>query len=67
MVLRAGREATEADLLDFSRGRIAGYKRPQAVCFVADHDMPRTAAGKILHRVLRERICQPAVLAASAS
>jgi acyl-CoA synthetase (AMP-forming)/AMP-acid ligase II len=66
VVLHAGREATEADLIDFCRGRIAGYKRPQAVCFLSDTDMPRTATGKILHRVLREQISQPAVQAASA-
>ena len=38
------------------RGRIAGYKRPQSVRFVADAQMPRTATGKILHRVLRDRL-----------
>lgn len=47
---------TEAELLDWCRGRMAGYKRPQSVLFVADADMPRTATGKILHRVLRERL-----------
>jgi fatty-acyl-CoA synthase len=34
---------------------MAGYKRPRSVAFVADADIPRTATGKILHRVLRER------------
>lgn len=67
VVLHADRPASEADLLDFCRGRIAGYKRPQAVRFVADHEMPRTATGKILHRVLRDQIARPADLAASAN
>jgi fatty-acyl-CoA synthase len=49
-------ETTEAELLDWCRNRIAGYKRPQSVRFVADADMPRTATGKILHRVLRDRL-----------
>ena len=49
-------EATEAELLDWCRGRIAGYKRPQSVRFVADAEMPRTATGKILHRTLRDRL-----------
>ena len=48
--------ASEAEILDWCRSRIAGYKRPQSLMFVADADMPRTATGKILHRVLRERL-----------
>ena len=48
--------ASEAEILDWCRSRIAGYKRPQSLLFVADADMPRTATGKILHRVLRERL-----------
>jgi acyl-coenzyme A synthetase/AMP-(fatty) acid ligase len=31
-------------------------KRPRSVLFIAEHEMPRTATGKIQHRVLRERI-----------
>jgi acyl-CoA synthetase (AMP-forming)/AMP-acid ligase II len=34
---------------------IAGYKRPRSVAFILEEEMPRTATGKILHRVLRER------------
>lgn len=47
---------SEGELLDWCRGRIAGYKRPQSVRFIADAEMPRTATGKILHRALRERV-----------
>ena len=32
---------------------MAGYKRPQSVRFVSEEQMPRTATGKILHRLLR--------------
>ena len=56
VVLHQGAEATERELLDWCRGRIAGYKRPQSVRFVADTAMPRTATGKILHRLLRDRL-----------
>ena len=56
VVLHHEAEATEAELLDWCRGRIAGYKRPQSVHFVADAEMPRTATGKILHRMLRDRL-----------
>ena len=60
VVLHAGQQANAADLLDWCRSRIAGYKRPQAVVFLADAEMPRTATGKILHRVLRDRMAGPA-------
>ncbi|MGO9566907.1 MAG: AMP-binding protein [Desulfomonilaceae bacterium] len=42
-------------IIDFARGKIAGYKRPKSIEFIADEEMPRTATGKILHRVLRTR------------
>jgi acyl-CoA synthetase (AMP-forming)/AMP-acid ligase II len=41
--------------------RIAGYKRPRSATFIADEEMPRTATGKILHRVLRDRHAAGAV------
>lgn len=56
IVLHADQQASAAELLDWCRPQLAGYKRPQSVVFVADHDMPRTATGKILHRVLRDRM-----------
>jgi len=55
IVLHDGARATEAEVLEWCRDKIAGYKRPRSVGFVADADIPRTATGKILHRVLRER------------
>jgi acyl-CoA synthetase (AMP-forming)/AMP-acid ligase II len=56
VVLHDRAEASEAEILDWCRGRMAGYKRPQCITFVTDADMPRTATGKILHRVLRDRL-----------
>jgi fatty-acyl-CoA synthase len=55
VVLHGGAQTTEADLVEWCRSRMAGYKRPQSVRFIADADMPRTATGKILHRALRDR------------
>jgi len=55
VVLRPGAAATEAEIVDFTRDKIAGYKRPKKVVFLKDSEMPRTATGKILHRKLRER------------
>ncbi len=45
----------EADLKAWCKARMASFKCPQSFVFLADADMPRTATGKILHRVLRER------------
>ncbi len=56
VVLHDGAAASEAELADWCRERIAGYKRPRSFSFVAEQDMPRTATGKILHRVLRQRL-----------
>ncbi len=49
-------EVLEAEMLDYCRDRLAGYKRPRSVLFIADAEMPRTATGKILHRKLREQL-----------
>jgi acyl-CoA synthetase (AMP-forming)/AMP-acid ligase II len=56
VVLHEGRQASETELIDWCRTRLAGFKRPRGVTFVAAHEMPRTATGKTLHRVLRDRI-----------
>lgn len=56
VVLHGGSGLTEDALLDWCRSRMAGYKRPQSVRFMADADLPRTATGKIQHRLLRERL-----------
>jgi fatty-acyl-CoA synthase len=56
VVPQQGAELSERDLIEWCRGRMAGYKRPQSVRFIAETDMPRTATGKILHRALRDRM-----------
>ena len=56
VVLHDGQQATEAELQDWCRERVAGYKRPRSIVFIGDSEMPRTATGKILHRSLRERL-----------
>jgi len=58
IVLHDGVQATEADVLAWCRDKIAGYKRPRAVSFMTDAEIPRTATGKIQHRVLRERLAK---------
>jgi len=56
VVLHSGASATEAELIDWCRDRIAGFKRPRSVSIIAPGDMPRTATGKVLHRELRARL-----------
>jgi fatty-acyl-CoA synthase len=59
IVPHAGNTASEMEIIDWCRERIAGYKRPRSISFVTEAEMPRTATGKILHRVLRERYTKP--------
>jgi fatty-acyl-CoA synthase len=56
VVLHDGKHASEADLIAWGRDRLAGYKRPRSISFIAETDMPRTATGKIQHRILRDRL-----------
>jgi acyl-CoA synthetase (AMP-forming)/AMP-acid ligase II len=58
VVLHQDYEASDAlakEIIDWTRGKIAGYKRPKTIDFVTDEEMPRTPTGKILHRILREK------------
>ena len=58
VVLNDDREPGEnlaKNLIEFTRGKIAGYKRPKTIEFIKDEEMPRTPTGKIIHRVLREK------------
>lgn len=56
VILHDGVNASAEDIASHARERLAGYKRPRSVSFIAEADMPRTATGKILHRVLRDRL-----------
>lgn len=58
VVLHERAQVNEAELLDWCRSRMAGYKRPQSVLFMSEAELPRTATGKILHRVLRDKLVQ---------
>ena len=56
IVVRDGEAPSAEEILEWCRTRIAGYKRPRSLSFIRDDDMPRTATGKILHRVLRTQL-----------
>jgi 2-aminobenzoate-CoA ligase len=53
VVLKPGRTATSAELIEYCKDKIAKYKLPREVAFVTE--LPRTAVGKLLRRVLREK------------
>lgn len=60
VVLREGARASAADLIEWSKSRLAGFKRPRAILFLKPEEMPRNTTGKILHRVLRDMLAKRA-------
>ena len=60
IVVHDGAAVAETEILDWCKERLAGYKRPRSIAFISEPEMPRTATGKILHRVLRERAAKDA-------
>ena len=47
---------TEDDVIAMCRGKIASYKLPKEVHFVAMEDLPRSTSGKIQRHVLEARL-----------
>lgn len=60
----AGNTLTPAEILDFCRGELAGYKRPTAAALV--DSLPQTGIGKIAKGVLRERVLSGEIQVVSA-
>ena len=54
IVMRDGATLKESDLVEWSKERLAGYKRPRSYAFIAEAEMPRNATGKVLHRELKK-------------
>ena len=58
VILHDGYEPSDdlaKELMEFCKGKIAGFKRPKSIDFIKEEEMPRTGTGKILHRILREK------------
>ncbi len=53
VVLKKGETATEEEIIEYCRAKLASYKRPRSVVFV--DELPRNPMGKVLKRVLREQ------------
>ncbi len=60
IIVRGDDALTEADVIEFCRGRLAGFKQPKGVAFV--DTIPRNPSGKILKRLLREDFPGPAAV-----
>lgn len=56
VVLKEGESLTAEELIEWSRGKIAGFKIPKKIEFT--DEIPRTPTGKILKRVLRDQFNQ---------
>jgi fatty-acyl-CoA synthase len=52
VTLKKGREATEQEIIDYCKERIARFKAPAAVEFT---DLPKTSTGKVQKFVLRDK------------
>jgi long-chain acyl-CoA synthetase len=52
IVLKAGEEATEEEIIAHCRARLADFKCPKSVAFV--EDIPKGPTGKLLKKALRE-------------
>ena len=56
VVLKKGEHAGAAEIMEFCRSKLAGFKRPRSVVFV--DSLPRNAMGKVLRKKLREQYGQ---------
>jgi len=53
--LHPGSQATDSELLDWCRSRLAPYKAPRRIWILAPGALPRNPNGKLLRRVLSDR------------
>ena len=53
IVLREGKNATEEEIIEYCKEKLAGYKRPKSVDFTKE--LPRLPSGKLIKRELKEK------------
>jgi len=58
IVLKEGATASEEEIIQFCKERLAGYKKPRSVEFWSE--LPKSLQGKILKRVIREKYLRDA-------
>ena len=56
IVLHEGQQASAEEMQAWCQQTLARFKCPRSLVFIADANMPRTATGKIVHRLLRQRL-----------
>jgi acyl-CoA synthetase (AMP-forming)/AMP-acid ligase II len=52
-VLRKGETSSDAEIMEYTRVRLASFKRPRSVVFV--EELPRNSMGKVVKKELREK------------
>ncbi len=57
VVANPGEDVDEAEVIEYCRGRLASFKKPESVVVV--DELPRNAMGKVLKTELRERHSEP--------
>ena len=60
VVLRNGAQASEDDISEYCRQRLASFKKPESVVFC--DELPRNQMGKVLKRILKEEYSYPVVV-----
>jgi len=53
VVLKKGEQATEEEIMEYCRQKLAGFKRPRSCIFI--EALPRNQMGKVLRKNLREQ------------
>lgn len=53
IALKSGFKATEEEVIEFCKDRLAGYKKPKSVEFM--DELPKTGSGKIYKKALRDK------------
>ena len=61
VVLKPGASVEAAELVEFCRGKLAGYKRPRSVDFM--DKLPRNASGKTQRHLLPDAVRGATVIA----
>ena len=60
VVLNDGTKASEEDISEYCRQRLASFKKPESVVFC--EELPRNQMGKVLKRLLKEEYSYPVVV-----
>ncbi|PCI45185.1 MAG: hypothetical protein COB51_09180 [Moraxellaceae bacterium] len=62
--LQEGVHLSEQEIMEFTKGKISGYKRPRRIIFV--DEFPRTLIGKPHYKALRDLAKKPILKVATA-